>query len=204
MKKNIFLLLIFSFMAFTSCNKAKPVKTIENLKAGIKGETTASVKYLAFADKAKAEGLDTIAKLFQAASKSEAIHAANHTKVLLSLGEKMEPFNPTFEVKTTAENLNAAIDGESYEEANMYPGFLEAAKAEKVEKAVKSFRWALNTEKKHKAFFIKALAALKAHNVGSLSYSYAVCPVCGNIYEANAIDAKCAFCGTSKELFIVI
>jgi len=204
MKRNLFALTIIALMVFTSCNNPKPVKTIENLKAGIIGETTASNKYLAFAEKAKTEGLDTIAKLFDAASKAEAIHAANHTKVLESLGVKMEAFTPEFVVKTTAENLQAAIDGETYEETTMYPGFLEVAKTEKVAKATKSFTWAMNTEKKHKEFYIKALAALKAHNTGSLSFDYAVCPVCGNTYEMAKIDAKCAFCGTSKMKFIMI
>ena len=109
MKKNLFALSIIVLMIFSSCTNPKPVKTIENLKAGIKGETTASAKYLAFAEKAKAEGLDTIANLFVATSKAEAIHAANHTKVLEELGAKMEAFTPEFEVKTTAENLQAAL-----------------------------------------------------------------------------------------------
>lgn len=204
MKKNFFLLFIFALVTLTSCNNAKPVKTIDNLKAGIKGETTASAKYMAFADKAKTEGLDTIAKLFEATSKAEAIHAANHTKVLEELGEKMEPFTPEFEVKTTAENLQAAIEGETYEETTMYPGFIEAAKTEKVEKAVKSFTWAMDTEKKHKEFYIKALDALNTKNMANLSLGYAVCPVCGNTYEAAAIEANCAFCGTSKDKFILI
>jgi len=204
MKKSLFALSIIVLMIFSSCNSPKPVKTIENLKDGIIGETTASAKYLAFAEKAKSEGLDTIAKLFVAASKAEGIHAVNHTKVLEELGVKMEAFTPEFVVKTTEENLQAAIDGETYEQTTMYPGFLEAADAEKVEKATKTFTWAMDTEKKHKEFYTKALAMLKAHNTGSLSFGYAVCPVCGNTYEANAVDNACAFCGTPKDKFIMI
>jgi len=60
----------------------KPVKTIENLKAAYNGESTASAKYAAFAEKAKAEGFDNVAVMFQATSKAEAIHANNHLKVL--------------------------------------------------------------------------------------------------------------------------
>src|SRR5665647_1635169 len=122
--KRIFLFASISLLVMASCSQQKPVKTIENLKAGIKGETTASAKYAAFAEKARAEGLDTVAKLFDAASKAESIHAANHLKVLEGLGEKMEEFKPEFEVKTTAENLQAAIDGESYEVTTMYPQFI--------------------------------------------------------------------------------
>jgi rubrerythrin len=71
--KNILFFAFICVIALTGCNQPKPVKTIENLKAGIKGETTASAKYAAFAQKAREEGNDTIAKLFDAASKSESI-----------------------------------------------------------------------------------------------------------------------------------
>lgn len=201
--KKYFLLALLSAFVFASCTQ-KPVKTIENLKAAIKGETTASAKYAAFADKAKTEGLDTVAKLFMAASKAESIHAANHTKVLTDLGEKMEDFKPEFEVKTTAENLQAAIEGETYESTTMYPDFIATAKAEKADKAVKSFTWALDTEKKHQEFYKKALADVQANTQAGLAYDYYVCPVCGNTYEAANVDEKCAFCQTPKEKFIKI
>jgi len=204
MKKNLFLLSIIALVAFTGCTQPKPVKTIENLKAGIKGETTASAKYHAFAEKARTDGYEPIAKLFEAASAAESIHAANHTKVLESLGEKMEAFTPAFEVKTTTENLQAAIEGEGYEASTMYPDFLEAAKTEKVEKAIKSFTWAMDTEKKHKEFYSKALDALNAMTTASLPVGYVVCPKCGNTYDAAAVDAACAFCGTSKDEFLTI
>jgi rubrerythrin len=201
MKKIIFVVLALA-IAFSGCKKAVPVKTLENLKAGIKGETTASAKYAAFAQKAREEGYDTIAKLFDAASKSESIHAANHSKVLEELGEKMEAFTPEFEVKTTAENLKAARGGESYEVTNMYPQFIADAKTEGVEKAVRSFSWAMDTEKKHQEFYTKALGAINAEN--TLSFEYAVCPVCGNTYEKATMDSNCAFCMTPSDQYIII
>jgi rubrerythrin len=202
--KNIFFVAVIALIAVIGCQPPKPVKTIENLKAGIKGETTASAKYAAFAQKAREEGLDTIAKLFDAASKAESIHAANHSKVLEELGEKMDAFTPEFEVKTTAENLQAAIDGESYEVSTMYVQFLADAAAEKVEKATKSFIWASDTEKKHMQFYANALQALNAGGEKTLPFEYAVCPVCGNTYDKAAMDEKCAFCQTSKDKFITI
>jgi rubrerythrin len=187
----------------TGCKKT-PTGTIENLKAAIKGETTASAKYAAFAQKATEEGLDTIAKLFSAASKAESIHADNHKKVLTELGATMEDFTPEFEVKTTAENLQGAIDGETYEFNTMYTGFIETAKTEKVDKAVKSFTWALDTEKKHAEFYKKALDAAKMNMEKGLPVAYMVCSVCGNTYDAAAVDEKCAFCQTPKEKFLTI
>lgn len=203
MKKILFFMLIALF-ALLGCKQAKPVKTIENLKAGIKGETTASAKYAAFAQKAMEEGHDAIAKLFEAASKAESIHAANHSKVLEKLGEKMNEFKPEFEVKSTAENLQAAIDGETYEVTTMYPQFLTDAETEKVKDATKSFTWAFDTEKKHQQFYTKALQALNSKTESTLPFNYAVCPVCGNTYDKATIDTKCAFCQTLSEKFITI
>ncbi len=202
--RNLLLFALVSMFAFAGCNQARPVKTIENLKGGIKGETTASAKYAAFAAKAREEGNDTIAKLFDAASKSESIHATNHRKVLEGLGEKMEDFKPEFEVKTTAENLQGAIEGETYEVSTMYPQFLADAKTEKVGKATQSFTWAVDTEKKHMVFYQKAFDVLKVNAENTLPLVFAVCPVCGNTYDNAAVDEKCVFCQTPKEKFIII
>ncbi|MCK9641002.1 MAG: hypothetical protein M0R39_13935 [Prolixibacteraceae bacterium] len=202
--RNILFFSIVAIFALSSCNEAKPVKTIENLKAGIKGETTASAKYAAFSVKAMEEGHEAISKLFAAASKAEAIHAANHRKVLEGLGMKMDDFKPEFEVKTTAENLQAAIDGEGYEVSTMYPQFLTDAKAEKVGKAEKSFNWAVDTEKKHHDFYVKALESLKNSTENALPVQYAVCPVCGNTYDNAKLDPKCAFCQSGQEKFLTI
>jgi len=202
--KKILLFAFVCMIALSGFSASKPLKTIENLKAGIKGETTASAKYAAFAVKAREEGKVAIGKLFDAASKAEAIHATNHKKVLTGLGETMGDFKPAFEVKSTAENLQAAIEGETYEVTTMYPQFLADAKAENVEKATKSFTWAFDTEKKHAAFYKKALEAINAKTENTLASEYAVCPVCGNTYEKATMDDKCAFCHTAKEKFIMI
>ncbi|MGD9976809.1 MAG: rubrerythrin family protein [Bacteroidales bacterium] len=202
--KKILFFTIAGLIALTGCKQAKPVKTIENLKAGIKGETTASAKYAAFAQKATEEGFLNVAKLFEAASSAEAIHAANHTKALEALGEKMDEFKPEFEVKATAENLQAAIDGETYEVTTMYPQFLADAKAEKVEKAEKSFTWARDTEMKHQQFYQEALEALNAGSEATLPGEFLVCPTCGNTYTKESASENCEFCQTPKGKFISI
>lgn len=96
-------------------------KTIENLKAAIIGESTASATYAAYAAKAAQEGQPLIQKLFEAASKAESVHAANHNKVLEKLGANMDPFDIQIHVGSTAENLKAAIAGETHEFESMYP-----------------------------------------------------------------------------------
>jgi len=196
------LLLILAVGMITGC-ATTPVKTIENLKAAYNGESTASAKYASFAERAKSEGFDTVAVMFLATSKAEAIHAANHLKVLEKLGEKISgPQIGSFTTLTTAENLMDAIKGETYEIETMYPGFIIVAGTEKSKDAVKSFTWALDTEKKHQLFYKTALSALNSGGEKNLPVKWFVCPVCGNTYDAGTLTAKCDFCMTPKEKFI--
>ena len=197
-----FLMLIITIGMISGC-ASNPVKTIENLKAAYKGESTASAKYAAFAQRAKSEGFDNLAVMFQATSKAEAIHAANHLKVLDKLGVKIEgPQVGSYTVLTTAGNLADAIKGESYEIETMYPGFIATAKSERSSDAVKSFTWALDTEKKHLEFYKSALQALDASSEKSLPAKWFVCPVCGNTFSSANVSAKCDFCMTPKEKYI--
>jgi rubrerythrin len=194
--------LIFAIGLISGC-ASNPVKTIENLKAAYNGESTASAKYAAFAERAKAEGFDTVAVMFLATSKAEAIHAGNHLKVLEKLGQKINgPELGSFTVQSTAANLADAMKGESYEIETMYPGFIETAKSEKSSDAVKSLTWALDTEKKHLDFYTKALTAVNGGAEKGLPVKWFVCPVCGNTYDAGTLTAKCDFCMTPKEKFL--
>jgi rubrerythrin len=204
MKTKIKMILILAAVGFIYGCSQKPVKTIENLKYAYNGESTASTKYAAFAEKAKAEGFDTVAVMFLATSKAEAIHAENHKKVLEKLGEKIEgPQIGTYNILTTAENIADAGSGETGEIETMYPGFIAAAEKEKCADAVKSFTWAIDTEKKHKSFYKTALDALNAGSEKSLPAQWFVCPVCGNTYDAGTVENACDFCMTPKERFIV-
>ncbi len=202
--KNILFLFLISVIAFSGCGQPKPVKTIENLKAGIKEETTASEKYAAFAQRALEEGHDTISKLFEATSKAKSIHVANHLKVLEKLGAKMDEFVPEYTVATTAENLEAAIDDEHYEVTTVYVKFIEDAKAEKVPDALKSFTWASESEDNYEQLYSDAMDALDQNAENTLPFEYAVCPECGNIYVKAGMVENCAICRTPSEEFIII
>lgn len=202
MKKVIYSLVLAAF--FMGCNKVTPVKTIENLNAAFVGESTASAKYAAFAKIAADAGNTAVAVLFEAASKSEAIHAGNHKKVLEGLGQKVEPVTPEITTGDILANLNTALSGESYEVSTMYPEFIAAAKTEKVKKAVKSFTWAVDTEKKHQEFYTAAIKAVSDSTLTTLPVSYAICPVCGNTYDAASADEKCAFCQTPKKEYVLV
>ncbi|MGE5400942.1 MAG: rubrerythrin family protein [Ignavibacteriales bacterium] len=177
------------------------VKTIENLKAAFEGESTASAKYAAYAKKAREEGYPRVALLFEAASKSEKIHANNHKAALGELGEKSGQVTPKFEVKSTKENLQDAINGETYEVTTMYPDFIKSADNDNVNIAKISMTYAYLTEKKHKEMYKNALEKLNSGKEQSLSSTYAVCSTCGNTYDAPAPN-RCGISMTPKERFI--
>lgn len=202
--KTVFKFGCFILLAFFIAGCAqKPVKTIENLKYAYNGESTASAKYASFAEKAKAEGFDTIAVMFLATSKAEAIHAGNHKKALEKLGEKIEsPQLGAFEVLATNENLADALKGETGEIDSMYPDFIKTGETEKATDAVKSFTWAFDTEKKHQAFYKAAIAALATGGEKTLPAKWLVCPVCGNTYDSASLTKACDFCMTPQDKFL--
>lgn len=158
-------------------------KTEKNLQDAFAGESQANRKYLAFAKKAEAEGFKQAAKLFRAAAAAETVHAHNH---LRELGV----------VKSTKENLMAAISGESYEFQNMYPQMIADAKTENKAGALKSFNYANEVEKVHAALYQKALDML-GRNVNT---DYYVCSVCGYTAEGEAPD-ECPVCKSKKQAF---
>ena len=160
--------------------------TGENLKEAFAGESQANRKYLAFAKKAEEEGHLQIAKLFRAAAEAETVHAHNHLRVMKG-------------IRTTRENLQEAIGGESHEFKKMYPEMIEKAKAENNKEALQSFSFASSVEKLHAGLYEKAL-----ENIGkNEELDYYVCPVCGNTVEKEPPE-NCPICGAPGKSFIKI
>jgi rubrerythrin len=162
-------------------------KTTDNLQAAFAGESQANRKYLAFAKKADQEGYPQIAKLFRAAAAAETIHAHNH-------------FNALGGVKSTTENLKAAIEGESYEVVSMYPGMIADAEAEGEKKANTSFKWAFEVEKVHEALYRYALEHMDPN---APVVDFYVCPICGYTHQGK-FEGKCPVCNTPGEKFVKV
>lgn len=206
MKKNNLLILsslCIAILIFVSCSQPKPVKTIENLKNAITGESNASSKYALFALKAREEGFDTIAKMFDATSRAEFIHATIHMAVLSKLGFEFTPTIDSIKFSSTQENLKASIEGETYEFTKMYPEFIEIAKKEEVTGADSTFTWAMGAEKKHKDFYKKALETITTSTKETgLPATWAVCPRCGNTFAEGEIEEICSFCKSPKVIFL--
>jgi len=159
-------------------------KTEQFLKEAFAGESQANRKYLAFAAKADQEGFPQAARLFRAAAEAETVHAHAHLRVLNG-------------VRSTKENLEEAIQGETHEFKSMYPEMIEAAKAEGQKAAERSFSFANEVEKIH-ANLYQALH----DNLGKSAdnYPYYVCPVCGMTAEKEAPET-CPVCGAKGSVF---
>ncbi len=191
-----------STMVVGTTSNAKS-KTIDNLQAAFKGETTASAKYAAYSKKAEQEGQHEIALLFKAASTAENIHANNHKAVLQESNVSVPAVKPEYSVKSTKENLEDAIKGETYEVTTMYPEFLTTANEADNQIALISLNYAYKTEKKHKVMYENALVALQNNTVKTLPSVFYVCPTCGNTYETKA-PARCGISMTGGEKFLKI
>ena len=105
----------------------------------------------------------------------------------------------TPQVKTTRENLEAAIKGETYERDTMYPEFLKQARVDRNKAAIKSLNFAKQAEAEHAKLYTAALGNLEKLK-GSKSVTFFICPSCGYTTRDAAL-AKCPTCFTPKERF---
>jgi rubrerythrin len=165
------------------------MSTAQDLLDAFAGESQANRRYLAFAQKAGEDGFPHVAHLFRTIAEAETIHAHRHFRVAGG-------------VKSTAENLQTAINGEGYEVTTMYPTMLAAAVAEGNKGAQNSFGETLTVEKEHFAFYTAALETVKTGKDIADSAMH-VCLVCGHTVMGDAPD-KCPICAARKDKFLAM
>lgn len=160
--------------------------TKENLKAALAGESQAHIKYLAYSAQAAKAGKPNIARLFHAIAYAEQVHAMNHLKELGGIGD-------------TVANLQAAIDGESFEVDEMYAAFLAVAELQNERGAKRSMRYAVEAEKIHAEMYGDAKTAAEAGDDMEIGEVY-ICPVCGFTHIGDPPD-RCPVCNVKSERF---
>ena len=166
---------------------AETPKSIQDLKEAFAGESQANRKYLAFARQADKDGFPQVARLFRAAAEAETIHAHNHLRALGG-------------IRSTRENLEEAIAGETHEFKNMYPQMIADAELEGATEARRSFTFANAVEKVHADLYQKALDTLGS---AGEEFDYYLCPVCGHTVEREAPE-KCEVCGAKGSVFFKV
>jgi len=170
--------------------------TLVNLMKSFAGESQARNKYEYFAKVAQKEGYRDIAEHFQRAANNEKTHA----KLELALHNRMVSESEN-NFGNTAENLQYAIDGESYENLTMYPDFAAIAKEEGYGEAARLFTGIGKIEVEHENMFKMLLERLEAgaEHISEDSEEAWICEVCGHIHYGKKALKMCPVCKHPQE-----
>lgn len=164
-------------------------QTEKNLEAAFAGESQARNKYTYFASKAKKEGFEQIAAIFEQTANNEKEHAKLWFKELSGIG-------------TTAENLAAAADGENYEWTDMYEGFAKTAEKEGFPELAARFRLVAAIEKRHEERYRALLHNVEAAEVfKKSSVKVWECRNCGHIIVGEEAPQVCPTCAHPQSYF---
>lgn len=173
--------------------------TESNLRSAFAGESQAHMRYLIFAERAKKNGFSNVARLFEAIAYAEQVHATNHFRNIRSKGDFLVVAGAPFGSKDIVEDLEVAIAGETFEVEEMYPAYLEVAKAQGEKGAEQSFTWALEAEKIHAELYKKAKEAAEKGNDVDFEKVW-ICPVCGHTAIGEPPE-RCPVCNSPKKMY---
>lgn len=163
-------------------------KTLENLKTAFAGESQARNKYTYYASKAKKDGYEQLAAIFEETANNEKEHAKLWFKYLHG-----------GEVPTTVENLKDAAEGENYEWTTMYDEFAKTAKEEGLNELAYLFEAVGKIEKEHEERYLTLLKNIEDQSVFEKSESKIwVCRNCGHVYEGTKALEVCPVCKHPK------
>lgn len=181
----------------------KNAMTTDFLRSAYGGESMAHMRYLVWGDHAAKEGFPNIGRLYQAIAHAEYVHAHNHFKVLKDVtGGFSVTAGGEFGLKSVAENLAWAIEGEKGEVDQMYPVYYSAAEFQGEKDAMRSFHYALEAEKIHVQLFSKAREhALAGEDLPIDGQKIHICPVCGFTHIGEHPD-PCPVCKVKSNMFV--
>ena len=169
--------------------KYSGTQTEKNLEAAFAGESQARNKYTYFASKAKKEGFEQIAELFQKTADNEKEHAKMWFKELNGIGD-------------TAQNLAAAAEGENYEWTDMYEGFAKTAEEEGFADLAMKFRLVAAIEKRHEERYRALLHNVEMKEVFAKSeVKVSECRNCGHIVVGEKAPEVCPVCAHPQAYF---
>ena len=178
-------------MANLDCKKdaLQGTKTLENLQAAFAGESQARNKYTYFASKAKKDGYEQIAAIFEETANNEKEHAKMWYKIMEGIGD-------------TPSNLQAAADGEAYEWTEMYPGFAKVAREEGFNDIADAFEMVAAIEKEHEERYKALLSKVKDGIVfSSDGDTIWQCRNCGHIVVGPKAPEVCPVCNHPQSYF---
>lgn len=187
-------------------------QTLKNLAKAFIGESQARNRYTYYAKVAKKEGYEQIAEIFLVTADNEKEHAKRLFEHIQELKEKLGKKDELNQIDvdasaptvygTTEENLQAGIDGEHYENSEMYPSFAKTAEEEGLHEIAERFRSIANAEKHHEERYRKILEQIKAGTFFKKSEEkWWVCRECGYVHYGKFPPEKCPSCNHSSSYF---
>ena len=182
---------LYIFKYNIMANKYSGTQTEKNLEAAFAGESQARNKYSYFASRAKKDGYEQIAALFEATANNEKEHAKMWFKELEGIGD-------------TAQNLAAAAAGENYEWTDMYDGFAKTAEQEGFTELAAKFRLVAAIEKSHEERYRALLRNIETKQVFEKSeVKVWECRNCGHIVVGTKAPEICPTCAHPQSFFEV-
>lgn len=177
-------------------------KTQSNLLKAFAGESMARNKYTFFAKKARKDGYEWIARVFEETADNERSHAEEEYEFMVDKVEMTNSYD-IHALGTTLENLKAAAAGEKYEWSTMYPEFEKIARNEKENKIADTFKEISEVEEKHEERYLKL--AKKVQD-GTLYKSKTrvewKCLNCGYIHFGSEAPKKCPACAKPQGYYM--
>ena len=175
--------------------------TASNLRSAFGGESQAHMRYRIWGAQAGKEGFPNVNRLFMATSDAEEVHATLHFKALKDEGGSVDVTSGGgFGLTTTSDNLQGAIDGETFEFEQMYPAYIEVAEMQGEKAAVSAMRFAIEAEKVHAELFTEAKKAVDAKKDLEVE-EVLLCPFCGFV-SITGEEEDCPICKAKKEKFV--
>ena len=182
----------------------KGTQTEKNLLAAFAGESQARTRYTFFASVAKKEGYEQISSIFQETSDNEKEHAELFFKCLEGGTAEITATYPAGVIGSTAENLEAAAEGEKLEWGTLYPNFAEVAEKEGFKNVARTFIMIAKVENYHEIRYRKLLANVKQNRVFKRDSPIKwKCRNCGYVFEGSQVPEKCPVCNHSRSYFEV-
>ena len=172
----------------------KGSKTEQNLMTAFAGESQARNKYTYYASKAKKEGFEQIAAIFEETANNEKEHAKMWFKELHNGA-----------VPSTIENLEDAANGENYEWTDMYATFATVAKEEGFNRIAALFEGVAAIEKRHEERYKALLANIKEEKVFTKEAPQMwICRNCGHVHYGEKAPEVCPVCAHPKAYFEIL
>lgn len=177
-------------------------ETEKNLLKAFAGESQARNRYTFFASKARKDGYEQIAAVFQETADNEKEHAEVFFKYLRGCDLEITATYPAGKIGTTEENLLAAAEGENFEWSSLYPDFAKVAKEEGFDKIAESFTEVSEVEEYHELRYRKLLKNVQDGEVFKKKEVVKwKCRNCGYVHEGEEAPEECPACKHSQSYY---